>query len=268
MATTLTSKPLAFFKPDPGNPRKSLNAEELRELHDSLGKKQLVPLLAKPDGTILDGWRRWCAAMLDGKPEHLDVLITDERLTPAQIREIQLVTALHRADLKPYEQFLGYRDLLAFNPGATAKDLAGKIHRDPSMLVRILSLSKCIQPVQQAAAEGKLGPSEWYAISKVPEAEQQAMLAAKLAGESRDQLEKRGRKLRNGEAHGIKVNRLKIPLGSQGRSVTIAGSNLSIEDCIEILMETLKFARKAQGENLDGKTWVQVMKRQRATPGA
>ena len=267
MATTLTSKPLDFFKPDPGNPRKSFQTEELRELHDSLCKKQLIPLLAKPDGTIIDGWRRWCAAMLDGKPERLDVIITDEPLTPAQIKEIQLVTALHRADLKPYEQFLGCRDWLVLNPGATAKDLAAKIDRDPSTLVRILSLLKCIQPVQQAAAAGKLGPSEWYAISKVPEAEQEAMLAAKLAGASRDQLEQRGRKLRNGEAHGIKVNRLKIPMGSQGRSVTIAGSNLSLDDAIEILQDTLKFARKAQGENLDGKTWVQVMK-QKAKPGA
>jgi ParB/RepB/Spo0J family partition protein len=260
MATTLTSKPLDFFKPDPGNPRKSCDPEQLRELHDSLCKKQLVPLIAKLDGSIIDGWRRWSAAMLDGKPERLDVIITDELLTPAQIKEIQLVTALHRADLKPYEQFLGCRDWLALNPQATAKDLASRIDRDSSTLVRILSLSKCIQPVQQAAADGKLGPSEWYAISKVPEAEQQAMLSAKLAGASRDQLEQHGRKLRNGDAHGIKVNRLKIPLGPQGRSVTIAGSNLSLDDAIEILQDTLKFARKAQGENLDGKTWVQVMK--------
>jgi ParB-like chromosome segregation protein Spo0J len=236
-------------------------------LHDSLGKRQLVPLLAKSDGIIIDGWRRWCAANLDGRPERLDVIITDEPLTPAQIKEIQLVTALHRADLKPYEQFLGCRDWLALNPGATAKDLAATIDRDPSTLVRILSLSKCVQQVGQAAAEGKLGPSEWYAISKVPEAEQQAMLAAKLGGASRDQLELRGRKLRNGETHGLKVNRLKVPLG-QGRSVTIAGSNLSLDDAIEVLQETLKFARKAQGENLDGRTWVQVMKQKVKQPSA
>jgi ParB/RepB/Spo0J family partition protein len=260
MATTLTSKPLDFFKPDPGNPRKSFNTAELRELHDSLGKKQMVPLLAKPDGTIIDGWRRWCAAKLDGKPERLDVIISDEPLTPAQIKEIQLVTALHRADLKPYEQYAGCKDWLAMNPGASAKELAAKIDRDPSTVARILSLSKCIQPVQQAAGEGKLGPSEWYAISKVPETEQAAMLAAKLAGANRDQLEQQGRKVRNGDAPGIKVNRLKIPLGPQGRSVIIAGSNLGIDDAIEILQETLKFAKKAQAENLDGKTWVQVMK--------
>jgi hypothetical protein len=205
--------------------------------------------------------------MLDGKPEYLDVIITDEPLTPAEIKEIQLVTSLHREDLKPYEQFVGCNDWLALNPTATAKDLAAKIDRDPSTLVRILSLSKCIEPVQQAASDGKLGPSDWYAISKVQETEQEVMLVAKLAGASRDQLEKHGRKLRNGEAHGVKVNRLRIPLGPQGRSVTIAGSNLSLDAVIEVLQETLKFARKAKGENLDGRTWVQVMK-QKAKPGA
>lgn len=113
---------------------------------------------------------------------------------------------------------------------------------------------------QQSSRDAKLGPSEWYAISKVPEAEQEAMLASKLAGASRDQLEEQGRKLRSNEASGIRVNRLKVPLGPQGRSVTIAGKSLSLEDAIEILQEALKFARKDQGESLDGKTWVQVMK--------
>jgi ParB family transcriptional regulator, chromosome partitioning protein len=268
VAKTLTRKPKNFFKFDPGNPRKSFDVEELRKLGKSMRKKQLVPLIAKPDGTVIDGERRLRAAMEDGELVYLDVIITDEDLTPAEIKEIQLETALHRADLKPYEQFLGCRDWLNLNPTATAKDLAARIDRDPSTLVRILSLAKCIPPVQAAAADGKLGPSEWYAISKVPEAEQGALLAAKLAGASRDQLEKRARTLRNGngQSHGVRVNRLRIPLGQQGRSVTIAGSNLSLVDAIEILQETLKFARKAQGENLDGKTWVQVMK-QKAKQG-
>lgn len=260
MGATLTSKPLDFFKPDPGNPRKSAGAEELRELHDSLCKKQIVPLLARPDGTIIDGWRRWCAAKLDGNPERLDVIITDEPLTPARIKEIQLVTALHRADLKPIEQYVGCRDWLALNPGATARDLAARINRDASMVGRILSLSMCAPSVQKAAAEGKLGPSAWYEISKVPEeAEQQALLAAKLAGASRDQIGRQGRRLRNGEKPVARVNRLTIPLG-QGNSVTIAGSKLALDDAIELLQETLKFARKAQAENLDGKTFMQVMK--------
>jgi len=265
MAMTLTRKPLKWFKTDSNQPRKSFDKDELKALGQSLKKKQLVPVLARADGTVTDGNRRVFGAEIEGL-EQLDVIISDEPMTPAQIVEIQLVTALHRADLTPYEQFLGFRDWLAQNSGGTAKELAAIIDRDPSTLVRILSLSKCIQAVQQAAAEDKLGPSEWYAISKVPEAEQEAMLAAKLAGASRDQLEQRGRKLRNGEAPGIKVNRLRIPLG-QGRSVTIAGSNLGLDDAIEMLQEALKSARKAQGENLDGKTWVAVMQ-QKAKAGA
>jgi ParB/RepB/Spo0J family partition protein len=115
MAQTLTSKPLDFFKPDPGNLRKAFDIKELRELRGSMLKKQLVPLIAKPDGTIIDGERRWRSAMLDGKPERLDVIITDEAMTAAEIKEIQLVTALHRADLTPYEQFVGFQEWLVLN---------------------------------------------------------------------------------------------------------------------------------------------------------
>jgi len=259
MAATLTSKPLDFFKPDPNQPRKSFDESELRALGESLKKKQIVPVLTRPDGTFIDGHRRGLAAKLAGL-EKLDVIISDELLTKAQIMEIQLVNAMHRADLKPFEEYVGCKDWLAMNPNATVKELAAKIDKDASMLTRVLSLSRCVPAVQAAAAAGQLGPSEWYAIAKVPEAEQEAMLTAKLGGASRDEIEQRGRKLRTGEAPGIKVNRLRIPLGAQGKSVTIAGENLSLEDCIETLVETLKFARKAQSENLDGKTWVQVMK--------
>src|SRR5260370_34120499 len=109
MATTYTSKPLLWFKPDPNQPRKSFDKDELMALGESLKKKQLVPVLARPDGTIIDGHRRLFGGEHVGVKQ-LEVIITDEPLTPAQIKESQLVTALHRADLKAYEQFLACRD--------------------------------------------------------------------------------------------------------------------------------------------------------------
>src|SRR5262245_46456573 len=87
--------PLAFYKEDPNQPRKSYDLEELRLLRDSLVKKQLVPLICKPDGTIIDGHRRYRAAMLDGKPTHLDAIIVEGNVTEAQIREMQLTLSLH-----------------------------------------------------------------------------------------------------------------------------------------------------------------------------
>jgi hypothetical protein len=42
--------------------------------------------------------------------------------------------------------------------------------------------------------------------------------------------------------------------------ITVAGQQLSLEDVIDGLTETLKEAKKAAGENLDGKTWQAVMR--------
>ena len=73
MAAVLT-KPTDFFRPDPENPRKHFPEEELRLLGESLRKKQLVPLIARTSGLIVDGERRWRAAKLVGLAT-LDVVI-------------------------------------------------------------------------------------------------------------------------------------------------------------------------------------------------
>jgi ParB family chromosome partitioning protein len=254
-----TCKQIDFFKPDPNQPRKEFLESSLLLLGESLKIRQNDPLQAKPDGTIIDGERRWRAAKLKGL-EKLDVIITDSALTDTQIDIIRLTSFFHRQDLSAWEKWTACERLLEHNPTWQAKDLAAHLQVDRSSVTRLLSPSKCITAWQEALKAGTVGISDIYEASKHPESEQSGLLALKLSGASRDQLEKRGRKLRKGEAHGVKVNRLRIPLGPQGRSVTIAGSNLSLDDAIEILQETLKFARKAQGESLDGKTWVQVMK--------
>lgn len=59
-------KSILWFKADPNQPRKTFDDAELRQLGDSLKAKQLYPLICKPDGTIIDGERRWRAAQLVG----------------------------------------------------------------------------------------------------------------------------------------------------------------------------------------------------------
>ena len=56
---TLTNKPLSWFKPDPNQPRKSFDETDLDHLAaDMVTRSVLVPLLACPDGKIIDGERR------------------------------------------------------------------------------------------------------------------------------------------------------------------------------------------------------------------
>jgi len=249
-------KPLSWFRADP-QVRKTFNESDLRLLGESLKKKQIHPVIAKPDGVLIDGERRWRGGLLVGL-ETLDVIITDEDLTPARVTEIQLISALHRVDLTGPEKWQACLRLGQLHPEWKGKDFAQHLHLDPSMVTRLLSPSRCIKACQQAFVDGLIGLTDCYAMSKVEPEEQAAMLALKLNGASRDTLEWQARKRRNGNK-GVKVNRLKILLES-GTVITIAGKQLGLEDIIDGLTETIKAARRAASENLDGKTWQAVMR--------
>jgi ParB family chromosome partitioning protein len=254
------SKPLDFFYPDPTQPRKHFDEQELRLLGESLKKKQLVPGIARKNGMIVDMERRWRAASLVGL-KTLDVILVEDDVTEAQIKEIQLVTSLHRADLKPYEVYCGFKEWLKHHPVATARELAAAIDRREDYVSRVLSLDRCIQAVKDAAAEGKLGLSDWNAISKVPDGEQAVLLAAKLNGASRDELESRGRKARNGGKPAVRVARVRCQMPS-GVMVTLAGQGdgLTLSDIIEELTALLKEAKKADEQGLDSKTFSAVLR--------
>jgi len=254
--TEVQKKPVSWLHAD-SQVRKAFEEAELRPLGESLKKKQIQAVIAKPDGTIIDGERRWRAAPLVGL-DTLDVIITDEALTPAQVTEIQLVSALHRADLTGPEKWQACLRLMQLHPEWKGKDLAEQLHLDPSMVTRLLSPSRCIKAGQKAFVDGLIGVTDCYAMSKVGPEEQEAMLALKLKGGSRDALERQARKKRNGNT-GVKVNRLKISLGS-GTVISIAGRQLSLEDVIDGLTETLKEAKKAASENLECKTWQAAMR--------
>jgi len=101
-----------------------------------------------------------------------------------------------------------------------------------------------------------LGISDWAAISKVSEQEQHALLAAKLSGASRDDLERR-RKVRNAKSQDVKLSRVKVSLG--GNSVVLTGKDLGMTEVVTLLGEVLKEARKA-AEQFDVKTWQAMMR--------
>jgi ParB/RepB/Spo0J family partition protein len=259
---TVITRPVDFFHPDPSNPRKDFPEEELQLLGESLKKKQLVPLIARNSGMVVDGERRWRAAKLAGV-KCLDVVLIDDSATEAQVREIQIITSLHKVGLRPYELLGGCKSWLALHPGVTIRELALAISRSESSLVKILSLDRCIEPVRAAAAEGRLGVSDWYAMSRLSAADQAALLSARLRGEitSRDELESRSRQARNGGKPAVRVSRVRCAMPS-GVTVTLAGNGegITLADVIETLTDLLKAARKANDDGLDSKTFSAVMR--------
>jgi ParB family transcriptional regulator, chromosome partitioning protein len=253
----LTSKPLSWFKADPNQPRKNFDESELRRLGESLKIRQNDPIQAFTEGLMIDGERRLRAAKLVGL-EHLEVIITDTVLTAAQLNVVRLTSFFHKADLSAYEKWRACAELMIVNSQWQMKDLADALKLDASSATRYLCPSKCITAWQEALKEGKVGISDCYAASKLPESEQAGLLALKLAGASRDQLEK-SRKSRTPTPTAAKVSRIPVKLPG-GVSVVIAGNEMSLDDVIEHMSDVLKSARKARDEGLTAKSWAAAMK--------
>ena len=256
ITSQLTTKALNWFKADPTQPRKHADEAELQRLGQSLKERQIEPLQAKSDGTIIDGWRRWLAAKMVGL-DKLDVIITDQPLSDNQLRSIRLTSFFHKADLTPAEKWQACAELLAANPTWGMKALSDELHTDPSMVMRLLSPSKCIPAWQEALKAGKVGISDCYAASKLDEKEQAGLLALKLSGASRDSIERVGRKSRNSGAPTVKMSRVKIAMPQA--TLVITGKELSMAEVVELLTETLKEARKAV-DQYDVRTWQSMMK--------
>jgi ParB family chromosome partitioning protein len=262
--TTLASKQLEWFKLDPKQPRKQFNEEELRQLAESMKVHgQLQPVLAKPDGTLIAGERRLRAAPMAGMTE-LRTILTDRPLSDTEIRLIQLTENLQRADLTDAELYRACKELMAINPGWTKKDLAAHLHKDASMVTRILAVDDLIPAAKEAFLGGAFRFSKVYEVSKASAQEQHELLAAILCGTPRDEIKRQVRKSRKASAPAVRLSRVKIAM-PQGASVVVSGQELSMAEVVELLTETLKEARKA-AEQYDVKTF-QSMMRDRAKAG-
>jgi ParB family chromosome partitioning protein len=229
---------------------------ELRALARSVMKRQLHPLIILPDDLILDGECRWRGLMLENPEFEVDVLVVDRELAPSEVCELQLISAMHSASLSPYDQALACKGWTDQNPGATAKELAEKIDRDPSMLTRLNSLWKTTPAVVKAAEEGRIGPKAWYQISLVPQSDQAGLLNLHLAGAPAVEIAEFCRKKRTNGTPAVKLSRVKIAMPEA--TLVISGKELSMAEVVELLSETLKEARKA-ADQFDVKTWVRMM---------
>jgi hypothetical protein len=258
--------PLTWAKVN-GNLRENPGEEEeLKRLARSYKKRPVHPLITRPDGTMLDGTRRVLGLRLIGETE-ADFLITDEDLRPEDILEIQLVTAIHRAGLTGHEKWQGGLRLMQLHPEWQHIDLANFLDITPASVTHMLSPSKCLTAIQEALKAGRITLSDCYTMSKASEAEQHGLLAAKLGGATRDELERRGRKARNAGKPTVKAPRIKIELPS-GVTVTFAAKNtaLDLDQAIEAASEAHKVMKKGQEQGLTAKT-IQKVSTDRAKAG-
>lgn len=250
---------LDWFKTDPREFARHDDPEAIRRLGEDMRTRgQLQAVGATEDGRMIYGHGRHLSAASVGI-KFLETKLFPASLSDTNFKLIRAAENLKRKELPAYRKWQLCADLLSGNPDWQLKDLAEALCLDPSMVTRLVSPGKCIEAVQQALRDDKIGISDCYAISKRPESEQAALLALKLSGASRDTVEKAGRKAPKGNAAIVKLARVKCLLPS-GVAIVASGEALSLDDLIESLAEAQREAKKARDQGLDAKTFQAVMR--------
>lgn len=252
---------LDWFKPDAEQLARHADPEKVRLRGlDMLAHGQLQPVGATEDGRLIFGHGRWLAAKAVGI-KTLEVKLYPASLSGTQFKLIRAAENLQRNELTGHQKWLLCADLMSDNPTWQMKDLAEKLHLDPSMVTRLLSPSKCIPAWQEALAAGRVGISDCYAASKQGESEQAELLRLKLAGASRDAIEQAGRKKRTPAAASVRLSRIKAMLPS-GVVIVASGESLTLEDFGESLGEAQRQVEKARKQGLNARTFQAVLRDQ------
>ncbi len=177
MGRSLFLLPVDSIRPNPDQPRREFDREELQELTLSIAQVGLIqPLTVRPASggyELISGERRLRACQLLGLKE---VPCIVEQVSPEKSALMALVENVQRADLSFWEEAEGYRRLLSVY-GLSREELCRRIGKSPAFLSNKLRLLKLSPAVREAAERGSL--SERHArclLSLDTEAEQLSLI--------------------------------------------------------------------------------------------
>jgi len=150
--------PVAFLKPNKFQPRRFFDANELKELADSIKEKGVLqPLLVRPTDNkesfeIVAGERRWRAAQL-AKLHEIPVIIRP--MSDGESLEIAIIENVQRAGLNAIEEALGYQELIS-KFSYTQEKLSDVIGKSRPHIANMMRLLKLPDSVKEMITDGRL----------------------------------------------------------------------------------------------------------------
>ncbi len=175
------SLPLQKIEPNPLQPRKTFDPEELASLAESIRMHGIIqPLTVRklPSGfyQIIAGERRWRAARLAGLSDVPVVIIeADDK----KAMELALIENLQRADLNPIEEALGYQELMGTYE-MTQEQAAARVGKSRPAVANALRLLSLSPAVLELVKDGALSAGHARALLPVKDEAQQLSLAQKV----------------------------------------------------------------------------------------
>ena len=174
--------PIQKVEPNPLQPRKHFDEDELQALADSIASHGLIQPLTvrKREGgfyQMIAGERRWRAARMAGLSEIPAVVVEADDQTAA---ELALIENLQRQDLNPVEEAMGYRRLLE-EYGMTQEQAAECVGKSRPAVANALRLLALPEEILNMLADGRLSAGHARAVLTLKTASQQQAAAQKIA---------------------------------------------------------------------------------------
>lgn len=196
---------LEQIKPNPYQPRRDFNKDDLVELADSIKVYGILqPLIATrveeevPTGRsvryeLIAGERRLRAAKLAGLPR---VPVVVRQITPKQKLETSLVENIQRNDLSPLEEARAFKRLQE-EFGIKQKKIAIRVAKSPSYVANTLRILSLPEHMQTALAVGDISEGHTRPLLALQETKEQEKLFKQIQdqGLTVRQAESRGREL-------------------------------------------------------------------------
>jgi len=173
--------PVYKVEPNPDQPRREFDEEELQALADSISVHGVIqPLTVRemPNGyfQIIAGERRWRAARQAGLSDVPVVVIeADDR----KAMELALIENLQRQDLNPVEEALGYQSLIE-EYGLTQEETAERVGKSRPAVANTLRLLSLSSEVLEKLKRGELTAGHARAILTLKSEKKQLEAAQKI----------------------------------------------------------------------------------------
>ena len=167
MTKEIRQIPLLAIRPDPTQPRKDFDEDELQELAQSIHRNGLLsPITVKTNGDgeyiIIAGERRYQAhQILD--LETVECIV----YSGSNGKELQLIENINRKDLNYMELAGAYRSYL--DGGHSLEELSEVVGKPKNIISWMLNLEKCRPEVQHLVKRGQLSLVIAISLSKLTE---------------------------------------------------------------------------------------------------
>ena len=174
--------PLHKVEPNPHQPRRDFDPEELQALADSIATHGIVqPLTVRELESgyyqIIAGERRWRAARIAQLKEVPAVIIeADDR----KVMELALIENLQRQDLNPVEEAVGYQTLME-DYGLTQEETANRVGKSRPAVANMLRLLSLCPDVLDMVRDGRLTAGHARAVLSLKTEKLQKEAAQKIS---------------------------------------------------------------------------------------